>query len=161
MKRKNLKESEFYKFLENVFLKEYGFCSKQETINLSGNLWVNLSRFYLLNGYTKDDVHFDFETDKVLVVKPRFTKKSYNLIIDDKIIKTKIDNKKDYEIFLTLCSYEWIISFVSSCDNSKFAGDFIDFVKKILIESERFFSIRNKNAVDNFNELKNEIVFIK
>ena len=33
MKRKNLKESEFYKFLENVFLKEYGFCSKQETIN--------------------------------------------------------------------------------------------------------------------------------
>lgn len=161
MKRKNLKESEFYDFLENIFLKEMGCFSPEEMGNHPGNLWINLSRFYLLNGYTKDDVHFDFETNKVLIVKPRLIKRNYNLMIKDKIIKTKIDNKKDYEIFLTLCSYEWIISFVSSCDNSKFAGDFIDFVKKILIESERFFSIRNKNAVDNFNELKNEIVFIK
>jgi len=161
MKRKNLKESEFYDFVENIFLKEMGFFSPEERMNYPGNLWINLSRFYLLNGYTKDDVHFDFETDKVLVVKPRFTKRSYNLIIKDKIIKTKIDNKKDYEIFLTLCSYEWIISFVSSCDKSKAASDFVDFVKKILIESESLFSVRSKNAVDNFNELKNEIVFVK
>ena len=159
MKRKNVKESEFNTFMENVFLKEYNIFSKIEDYTV--NLWLNLSRFYLLNGYTKDDVHFDFETNKVLIVKPRFIKKSYDLIIKDKIIKTKIDNKKDYEIFLTLCSYEWIISFINYCDSSETANDFVDFIKKILIESESLFLIRNKNAVDNFNELKNEIIFIK
>lgn len=161
MKRKNLKESEFYSFVENIFLKKYGLCSEEEQTNYPVNLWINLSRFYHVNGYTKDDVHFDFETDNILIVKPRLTKRSYNLIIKDKILKTKIDNKKDYEIFLTLCSYEWIISFVSSCANSEFSREFVDFIKKLLIESENFFSIRNKNAVDNFNALKNEITFVK
>ncbi|OWF99508.1 hypothetical protein B4U21_36005, partial [Klebsiella pneumoniae] len=60
-KTKNLKESEFIKYIENnpvvskALCEEYGICT--ETIAYA--LYVHSNSFFLKNDYVQDDIHYD------------------------------------------------------------------------------------------------------
>ncbi len=71
-KTKNLKESEFIRYIENnpvvskVLCEEYGVFT--ETI--AHALYVHSNSFFLKNDYVQDDIHYDIVKNNLIIMKP-------------------------------------------------------------------------------------------
>ncbi|HDQ6677057.1 TPA: hypothetical protein QBF46_004999, partial [Escherichia coli] len=71
-KTKNLKESEFIKYIENNPVVSTALCEKYgiSTETIAYALYVHSNSFFLKNNYVQDDIHYDMVKNNLIIMKP-------------------------------------------------------------------------------------------
>lgn len=71
-KTKNLKESEFIKYIENNPVVSTALCEKYgiSTETIAYALYVHSNSFFLKNDYVQDDIHYDIVKNNLIIIKP-------------------------------------------------------------------------------------------
>ena len=71
-KTKNLKESEFIKYIENNPVVSTALCEKYgiSTETIAYALYVHSNSFFIKNDYVLDDIHYDIVKNNLIIIKP-------------------------------------------------------------------------------------------
>lgn len=116
MKTKNLKESEFIRYIETHLVFSESLCKKHgvSAESLGYSLYVHSNHFFLENGYVSDDIHYEMVNNNLMIMKPalkRYYKRTRQVDYNDYTFMSGIKEYQDYCILLTLCCYHWIADF--------------------------------------------------
>ncbi|HIB9866489.1 TPA: hypothetical protein ACWZKK_004694 [Klebsiella variicola] len=166
LKTKNLKESEFIKYIETHPVFSESLCKKYEisSESLGYSLYVHSNHFFLENGYVSDDIHYDMVKNNLIVMKPtlkRFYKRTRQVDYNDYTFMSGIKEYQDYCILLTLCCYHWIADVFTVNNHSKGSDIVVDVANDLLQRSVDYFSNERQNVVNCFNDLKNKFPHYK
>ena len=158
-KRKNLKESEFIKYIENnpvvskALCEEYGVFT--ETIAYA--LYVHSNSFFLKNNYVHGDIHYDIIKNNLIIMKPtlrQYYRRTRQVDYNGCTFLSGIKEYQDYCILLTLCCYHWIADVFTVCDHSEGSQFVVDVANDLLKRSIDYFSVEHENVINCFNILK-------
>lgn len=158
-KTKNLKESEFIRYIENnpvvskVLCEEYGVFT--ETI--AHALYVHSNNFFLKNDYVQDDIHYDIVKNHLIIMKPtlrQYYRRTRQVDYNGYTFLSGIKEYQDYCILLTLCCYHWIANVFTVDNHSEQSKFIVDIANDLLKRSVDHFSVEHENVINCFNILK-------
>ncbi|HBV6462268.1 hypothetical protein, partial [Klebsiella pneumoniae] len=161
LKTKNLKESEFIRYIETHPVFSESLCKKHgvSVVSLGYSLYVHSNHFFLENGYVSDDIHYDMVKNNLIIMKPtlkRFYKRTRQVDYNDYTFISGIKEHQDYCMLLTLCCYHWIADVFTVYNHNKGSDIVVDVANELLQRSIDYFSIEHQNVVECFNELKHK-----
>ncbi|MGO3568923.1 MAG: hypothetical protein ACTIOQ_13875 [Serratia grimesii] len=165
-KTKNLKESEFIRYIENnpvvskVLCEEYGVFT--ETI--AHALYVHSNSFFLKNDYVQDDIHYDIVKNNLIIMKPtlrQYYRRTRQVDYNGYTFLSGIKEYQDYCILLTLCCYHWIANVFTVYNHSEQSKFIVDIANDLLKRSVDHFSVEHENVINCFNILKEKFTSYK
>ncbi|MBW2845024.1 hypothetical protein KX245_23845, partial [Escherichia coli] len=106
-KTKNLKESEFIKYIENNPVVSTALCEKYgiSTESIAYALYVHSNNFFLKNDYVQDDIHYDIVKNNLIIMKPtlrQYYRRTRQVDYNGYTFLSGIKEYQDYCILLTL-----------------------------------------------------------
>lgn len=158
-KTKNLKESEFIRYIENNPVVSTILCGKYgiSTETIAYALYVHSNSFFLKNDYVLDDIHYDMVKNNLIIMKPTL-KQSYRrtrkVVYNGYTFLSGIKEYQDYCILLTLCCYYWIADVFTVYNHSEGSQFIVDVANDLLRRSVDHFSAEHENVINCFNGLK-------
>lgn len=158
-KTKNLKESEFIRYIENNPVVSKTLCEKYiiSTESIGYTLYMHTNDFFLKNGYVLDDIHYDMVKNNLMIMKPTvkpYYRRTRQVDYNGITLLSGIKEYQDYCILLTLCCYYWIADVFTGYEHSEGSKFVVDVSNDLLKRSIDYFSVGNENVVNCFNGLK-------
>ena len=161
-KTKNLKESEFIKYIENNPVVSTALCEKYgiSTETIAYALYVHSNSFFLKNDYVQDDIHYDMVKNNLIIMKPtlkQYYRRTRQVDYNGCTFLSGIKEYQDYCILLTLCCYHWIADVFTVYNHSERSQFIVDVANDLLKRSIDHFSVEHENVINCFNILKEKL----
>lgn len=161
-KTKNLKESEFIKYIENNPVVSTALCEKYgiSTETIAYALYVHSNSFFLKNDYVQDDIHYDIVKNNLIIIKStlkQYYRRTRQVDYNGCTFLSGIKEYQDYCILLTLCCYHWIADVFTVYNHSERSQFIVDVANDLLKRSIDHFSVEHENVINCFNMLKEKL----